>query len=389
MPRVNTGLKEIDFQEGKLVRTEFNNKSIVLGMINGKLYAMDSVCSHEGGPLEDGSLDGYNLICPWHQGIFDIRTAKASSDTNWVTDLQSYAVIVDDKYGEISIDTDSATSDKSIKESVIQKNGPSEEKEQTALSQDNDPPKRTVKQELSLLEKSSVTGTDIMSFKFSRTNEMRYKAGQYSVVDLGTKQDPEGPSRSFTIASSPSEKDFILISTRIRDTPFKKKLAGLDIGSPVNITAPLGEFVLPDEDYSNPVVFLSGGIGVTPFRSMLKYATDNQLPVQIIVFDSNRNQTNILYKKEFDDWANINKNLKIIYTITEESPAAGAKEDWTGERGYINKAMLTRYLPSNELGNSIFYICGPPGMLHAMQKLLEDELRIPKERIKIEEFTGY
>ena len=121
-----------------------------------------------------------------------------------------------------------------------------------------------------------------MSFKFSRTdaqNHLNYKAGQYSVVDLGAKEDPEGPTRSFTIASSPSEEDFILISTRIRDTPFKKKLASMDIGSPVKITAPMGEFVLPP-DYSNSLVFLSGGIGVTPFRSMLKYATDNQLPSQ-------------------------------------------------------------------------------------------------------------
>ena len=64
----------------------------------------------------------------------------------------------------------------------------------------------------------------------------------------------------------------------------------------------MGELVLPT-DYSNPLVFLSGGIGVTPFRSMLKYATDSQLPVKITVFDSNRNQDNILYKDEFDDWA--------------------------------------------------------------------------------------
>jgi len=72
MPKVNTGLKEKDFQDGKLVKNDIDGKSIVIGMTSGKLYAMDSVCSHEGGPLEEGSLDGYNLTCPWHQGIFDI-----------------------------------------------------------------------------------------------------------------------------------------------------------------------------------------------------------------------------------------------------------------------------------------------------------------------------
>ncbi len=92
------------------------------------------------------------------------------------------------------------------------------------------------------------------------------------------------------------------------------------------------------EDYSKPAVFLSGGIGVTPFRSIVKNATDNQLPVKTIVFDSNRDLDNILYKKEFDEWADINKNLKVIYTLDV------GDNDWKGERGFINKAMVTKYL---------------------------------------------
>jgi ferredoxin-NADP reductase len=240
-----------------------------------------------------------------------------------------------------------------------------------------------------------------MSFRFNRSNHqqqehyLNYKAGQYAVVDLGTKEDPEGPVRSFTIASSPTEEEFILISTRIRDTPFKKKLANLDIGTPVNITAPLGKFVLPEDDNSRAVVFLSGGIGVTPFRSMVKYATDKQSPIKIMMFDSNRNEENILYKKEFDDCISKNKNLKIIHTITGEgqeissSSSSTVDDDWKRERGYINKVVLTKYMTTDELDNSVFYICGPPGMLKAMQQLLLDEMHIPKERIKIEEFTGY
>ena len=389
VPQFKTGVKMTDFQEGTLMRRDINGKSIVLAKLNGKLFAMDSVCSHEGGPLEDGSLDGYNLICPWHQGIFDIRNAKASPTTSWVTDLHSYPVIVEEKTAEISIDTESVPSE-SPKEVEIQ-TSPSQDENTPRLVEQNTLPQGSLKLELSLLEKTSIPGTDIMSFKFSRTDEqnyLNYKAGQYSVVDLGTKEDPEGPTRSFTIASSPTEQDFILISTRIRDTPFKKKLAGLDIGSLVNVTAPMGEFVLP-LNYSNPLVFLSGGIGVTPFRSMLKYATDSQLPVQITVFDANRNQINILYKTEFDEWARTNKNLKIVYTIADDPPAVDKEDKWRGQRGYINKAMLNKQLTSNELDNSIFYICGPPGMLNAMQKLLEVDLNIPKQRIKIEEFTGY
>lgn len=105
MTSFKTSLKKNDIQEGNLMRVDVNGKSLVLTNIQGKLYAMDSVCSHEEGPLEEGTLEGYELICPWHQGIYDIRTAKASPKTDWVTDLKSDTVIVDDKSEEISINT--------------------------------------------------------------------------------------------------------------------------------------------------------------------------------------------------------------------------------------------------------------------------------------------
>ena len=106
MTRTKTPLKKNELQELKLVKTDVNGHSIVLTTINGTVYAMDSVCSHEGGPLEDGTLESYDLICPWHQGIFDIRSAKASPNTSWVTDLTSYKVTIDEKSQEIYIDTD-------------------------------------------------------------------------------------------------------------------------------------------------------------------------------------------------------------------------------------------------------------------------------------------
>jgi ferredoxin-NADP reductase len=150
---------------------------------------------------------------------------------------------------------------------------------------------------------------------------------------------------------------------------------------------PLGEFVLHD-DHSKLAVFLSGGIGVTPFRSMIKYATDKQLPIKIIMFDSNRNEQNILYKDEFDRWARQNKNFRVIYTVTEEEQEATSANS-SGERGRINKSMLERYLTKEEISNAIFYIYGPPGMLDAMQELLQKQLQITKDRVKVEEFTGY
>jgi Na+-transporting NADH:ubiquinone oxidoreductase subunit NqrF len=113
------------------------------------------------------------------------------------------------------------------------------------------------------------------------------------------------------------------------------------------------------------------------------------------MFDSNRNEENILYRMDFDQCVRENSNLKIIYAITGEgkekssSSVSAAGSNWKGEIGFINKEMITKYMTSDELENSIFYVCGPPGMLKAMQKLLQDDLQIPDERIKIEEFTGY
>jgi glycine betaine catabolism B len=343
---------------------------------------MDSVCSHEGGPLEDGSLDGYNLTCPWHQGIFDIRNAKASPETSWVTDLKSYSVVVDEKGGEITVETDPTGYGNH------QNHNDNVRSQQTTVDAEI-VPTIPLKLELRLLEKIPKNGTDVMSFKFSKSDDhnlLKYRAGQFAIIDLGTKEDPKGPLRSFTMASSPTE-DVIQITTRIRDTPFKKKLASLEIGSTAKITSPLGKFVLPDDD-SKPVVLLSGGIGVTPFRSMIRYATDKHVPSKVTMFDSNRNVENTLFKEEFDDCLKRNNNLKIVYTITEEEQSNNV-EEWKGERGFINETMLTKYLTRNELDNSIFYICGPPGMLKAMQKLLELDLNIPKLHIKIEEFTGY
>ena len=173
-----------------------------------------------------------------------------------------------------------------------------------------------------------------MSFKFSKKQDeqkkgeedsqdikeiLDYKAGQFAFFDIGeVYNDSKGPIRHFTISSSPTE-DFIMLSTRIRDSPYKQRLASLEKGTKVKVRGPQGEFVL-HEDYSKTAIFLSGGIGVTPFRSMIKYTTDIQLPLKIIMFDSNKNKESVLFKKEFDEWTNQNKNIDIIYTITEEKP---------------------------------------------------------------------
>ena len=358
-----------DIQPSQMKEVEVNGQNICVVNIEGKYYAIGSICTHEGGPLADGTLEGYEVECPWHNSKFDVRTGEVTSPPASEPE-PAYEVKVDDNNNIL------------IKRQGIRKSPP--------------------QIELSLLEKVKIESTDVTSFKFSKQNDqvgegeedkitpLNHTAGQFAFFDIGgVYNDPKGPIRHFTISSSPTE-NFIMFSTRIRDSPYKKRLSILEKGAKVKVRGPEGEFVL-HQDYSKPAVFLSGGIGVTPFRSMLRYATDQQLPLKITMFDSNRNRDSILFKKEFDEWANKNKNLKIIYTISddEQQQSSSTANDWKGEHGRIDKAMILKYLDTNVLNNSIFYICGPPSMLKAMQSLLQDNLEIPRERIKVEEFTGY
>jgi ferredoxin-NADP reductase/nitrite reductase/ring-hydroxylating ferredoxin subunit len=358
-----------DIQPSHMKEVQVDGEKICIVNVDRKYYAIGSICTHEGGPLADGTLEGYEVECPWHGSKFDVRTGEVTNPP---------ASEPEPRY-QVKVDGTNL---------LIKKQSKSE----------------SPQIELTLMEKDIVNGTDVMSFKFSKHNDdqinnkiLNYNAGQFAFFDIGqVYNDPKGPIRHFTISSSPTE-DFIMFSTRIRDSPYKKRLSILEKGAKVKFRGPEGQFVL-HQDYSKYTVFLSGGIGVTPFRSMIKYATDMQLPVPIIMFDSNRDRNNILFKKEFDDWASINKNLKIIYTISEkeeqqqqhnEQSQLSTINDWKGEYGRIDKAMILKYLDTNILNNSIFYICGPPSMLKAMQNLLQDDLEIPKERIKVEEFTGY
>lgn len=365
-----------DIQPSQMKEVEVNGENICVVNVEGKYYAIGSICTHEGGPLADGTLEGYEVECPWHNSKFDVRTG----------DVTSPPASEPEPAYEVKVDGNSI---------LIKTQGKGKSAPQI---------------ELTLLGKDKIEGTDVTSFKFSKQNDqegggaeedkkpaLSYKAGQFAFFDIGgVYDDPKGPIRHFTISSSPTES-FIMFSTRIRDSPYKKRLSTLEEGTKIKVRGPEGQFVL-HQDYSKPAVFLSGGIGVTPFRSMIKYATDKQLPLKIMMFDSNRNRDNISFKKEFDDWANINKNLKIIYTISEDldrheqqqqQSSSSTANAWKGEYGRIDKAMILKYLDTDMLNNSIFYVCGPPSMLKAMQTLLQDNLEIPKERIKVEEFTGY
>lgn len=200
-----------------------------------------------------------------------------------------------------------------------------------------------------------------------------YKPGQYLTLELDV-EDPEGNSRPLSIASSPTE-DFILLSTKIRDTPFKQKLVTLKAGDKVKTMGPMGNFILKED--AKEIVFLGGGIGITPFRDMIKYATDKKLPVKMVLLYSNKTPEDICYKDEWPLFEEQNPNLKVVHTITDDP-------NWEGRKGRINESTIREFSSADTL----FYICGPPAMVAGLFELLK-AMNVPLSSIKLEKFAGY
>src|SRR3989344_2667376 len=175
---------------------------------------------------------------------------------------------------------------------------------------------------LSTIQVKKETPT-IFSVHFKPENKFSFRPGQYLLVELPIEEihgeverritDPKGNDRSFSIASSPTD-DIVMIATRQTNSIFKRKFESLKKGELVEAKGPYGSFTL---DESKPAIMLSGGIGITPLRCMIKYATDKKLATKITLFYANRNQDEIAFKKDLDEWQKENKNLKVVYTVNE------------------------------------------------------------------------
>ncbi len=234
---------------------------------------------------------------------------------------------------------------------------------------------------VALLEKIPLA-MQTLGLRFARPAEFAaFKPGQYLVMTLEIPQpDVKGKIRSFSIASSPTEPDSLLVATRESGSTFKQTLAALTRESAVEIKGPVGRFVL-EENAARPVVMIAGGIGITPFRSMIRYATDRGLPIPITLLYSNRMPEMITFRDDFDRWQITNPNLRIIYTL--DSPPSS----WAGQTGLINAEFLRKHV--GDTGQSVYYVCGPPGMVDVMLATLKNDLGLPPEQVKFERFVGY
>ncbi len=221
---------------------------------------------------------------------------------------------------------------------------------------------------------------DTMQFFFSLPEGFVYKSGQSIDLTLinPSETDPEGNTRSFSIVTAPFE-DHLSITTRLRDTAFKRVLRNLPEGTEIEMVGPFGSFTLHNTS-TTPAVFLTGGIGITPVMSMIKNATHEHLPHKLVLLYANHTKEDTAFFDEFTAFQKENPNFTFVPIMTQ------ADASWTGEKDHISKEMLAKYLP--DIHAPIYYLCGPMGMVQTLRKTLVDA-GINEDNIRTEDFPGY
>ncbi len=217
-------------------------------------------------------------------------------------------------------------------------------------------------------------------FVFEKPENFKFKAGQYGGFTLinPTESDANGHTRRFSLLNSPDE-DYLAIAARIQATPYKRHLDQLPIGGEIKLAGPVGTFVLHD-DVDVPAVMIAGGIGITPFYSMIAHAYAHQIPQPLCLFYGNTTLENTAFLPDLRHFAADNPHFHLIPTL-DKAPA-----DWSDETGFITPAMITRHVP--DIHAPIYYVCGSPKMVGGIQTMLID-MAIQPDKIRVEDFPGY
>jgi ferredoxin-NADP reductase len=231
--------------------------------------------------------------------------------------------------------------------------------------------------EVKLIRREEVAlGT--MAFYFSKPAGFAFQPGQ--AVELVLPLD-EDARRTFSLVSAPYQ-DELVVATRMRDSVFKRALKTLPSGSPARIEGPFGSLTL-HEDRARAAVFIAGGIGITPFMSILRQAAQDRLALRLLLIYSNRRPEDAAFLAELQQLVQRNPGFRLAATMTEMAKSA---LPWNGETGLVDAGLIRRY--SRDLPEPIYYIVGPPGMVEAMRGVLQGA-GVGKDDIRTEEFFGY
>ena len=234
------------------------------------------------------------------------------------------------------------------------------------------------------LREREIVARDTLALTFDKPPGFTFKAGQAIDVSLvdPPEMDAKGPRRAFSIVSAPHE-EHLLIATRTRDSAFKRVLGGMPIGGRVQLEGPFGSLTL-QSNHSRPAIFIAGGIGITPFMSILRDATHRQLPQAMTLLYSNRQPAHAAFLQELQQLErDCQGSFKLLATMTDPP---GAGQEWRGRNGMIDAELIRSVIvrPSRP----VFYVVGPPAMVAGMRELLNG-MRIDDDDIRSEDFSGY
>jgi ferredoxin-NADP reductase len=240
------------------------------------------------------------------------------------------------------------------------------------------------------LKSRALVAERTLEFRFDKPAGMTFKAGQFVDITLidPPETDAEGNTRGFSINGAPDDPELIF-TTRLRDTAFKRVLETMPLGTEVEVEGPFGNLTLHN-DSRRPAVLLAGGIGITPFLSIVRRMAHEKLPHSIFLFYANRRPEDAPFLHELEGLAREHHNLTFIPTMTKMS---GSKQTWQGETGYITYELVEKYLrrdksPEKSVPNPVYYMAGPPAMVTALRTML-NKAGVDDDDIRTEEFTGY
>jgi ferredoxin-NADP reductase len=211
--------------------------------------------------------------------------------------------------------------------------------------------------------------------------EVEFTPGQYFFVTLldPPYDDERGVRRHFSVVTSPNERGRLGFCTRLRDSAFKRSLVELPIGAEAEVEEPKGSFLLP-EDTNQRYVFLAGGIGITVFRSMLRYIAEEDLPHRVTLIYSNRDRESTPFLDELSQLEQTRDSFQLVLTMTEDT-------SWGGESRRIGPELLRDHL-SDDLRSYAYLVAGPPVMVDSIVETLH-AAAVPEEWISADRFSGY